>query len=148
MIVNLRQLIFEQLDKEAEKKAKSINNIIFENFTPIELEKQSMSYQHGRLIVSNNGKNLLFETKYGDKVEITLEHSLDELLVNDTISCQVLENASNIKTSDLISKYEGGGALTVNNGIDFQFSTPMYEGRFYLEERTGFNKTASLTRIS
>lgn len=148
MIVNLRQLIFEQLDIESEKKANRINNVIYENFTPLELEKQSMSYQHGKLIVSNDGKNLLFETKYGETVVLNLEHSLDELLVNDTIQCVISESRFKINKDDTISNYEGGGALTNSNGIDFQFSTPVYEGRFYLEERTGFRNVATLTRIS
>lgn len=149
MIVNLRQLIFEQLEIEAEKKSKQINNVIFENFTPIELEKQSMSYQHGKLVISKDGKNLLFETKYGENVSISLQHSLDELLVNESIICD-LNDPSTIKinSTDVISKYNGGGALTNGHGIDFQFSTPAYEGRYFLEERTGFSSKVQLTRIS
>lgn len=147
-IVNLKQLIFEQLDRERLNTKSNINNVIFENFTPRELEQRSMSHQTGKLYITENGQNLIFQKNSGEAISFKLEHSLDELLVNDTIVCEMsLADKINLSTSDILSEYIGGGALTLHTGVDFQFSTPMYEGKYLLEERTGFNSKVILTRI-
>lgn len=149
MIVNLKQLIFEQLDKERLQKRNTINNIVFENFTPTELEQRSLSNQSGKLYILEDGKKIIFEKPSGEAIGFILEHSLDELLLNDSIKC-VMEEIHTIKMSpsDILSSFKGGGALTLHTGVDFQFNTPMYEGKYYLEEKSGFNSDrVILTRV-
>lgn len=148
MIINLKQFLFEQLDRERQDSKSNINNVIFENFTPRELELKSMSHQEGKLYILEDGKNLIFKKPSGEAISFYLEHSLDELLVNDTIQCTMeLCEKIDIHKNDILSEYVGGGALTLHNGVDFQFSTPTYEGKYLLEERSGFKDTILLTRV-
>ena len=147
-IVNLKQLIFEQLDTERLNTRSSINSLIFENFTPRELEQRSLSHQTGKLYICENGSTLIFKKPSNEAISFKLEHSLDELLINDTILCEMSEvDKINLSTSDILTEYTGGGALTLHTGVDFQFTTPSYPGKFVLEERTGFNSRVILTRI-
>ena len=149
MIVNLKQFLFEQLDKERLEKRESINNIIYENFTPRELELKSLSNQSGKVYITEDGTKLIFSKPSSEAIGFKLEHSLDELILNDTINC-VMEECHNINLSksDILSSYNGGGTLTLHTGVEFQFTTPIYEGKYFLEERTGFNSSkVTLTKI-
>ena len=150
MIINLKQFLFEQLDQDRLSKKNNINNIVFENFTPMELEKRSLSNQSGKLYILEDGKKIIFEKPSGEAIGFLLEHSLDELLLNDRINC-VMEQIDKINLTDLsdqISSFNGGGALTLHTGVDFQFQTPAYEGKYYLEEKSGFySDRVVLTRI-
>lgn len=143
MIINIKQLIFEQL--EATKENSTINDLVFENFTPAELEKQSMSHQQGRLFIING--NLVLETNNVYFV-FGLSQDLSILEVNESIECDlnVLPNITFSK-NDVVSEYTGGGALTESNGIDFEFVSPCIEGKYFLEERTGFSSKVKLTRL-
>lgn len=148
MLMNLKTFIFEQLDKEAyDKPVNDINTLVFENFTPSELEKRSMSNQYGKMYIQDNGNILTFESRlFKELVTLKLEHSLDELIIGDVIGCELIE--SNTDNTDHVSNYVGGGSLTNNHGIDFIFSSPFYEGKFTIEEKTGFNRSVKLTRVA
>ena len=149
MNINIREFLFNELNKlEESKNKKPINDLLFEGYTPIELEKHSMSFQRGNLLVGENGKLLIFESKiFNEQVPILLEYELDELLPNETITGELLDESYYPPTFSKTS-YTGGGALTKNNGIDFQFSCPMYEGIFLLEEKTGMSKKVKIRRVS
>ena len=149
MNIHIREFLFNGLNKlEESKNKKPINDLLFEGYTPIELEKHSMSFQRGNLLVGENGKLLIFESKiFNEQVPILLEYELDELLPNETISGQLL-NESYYPNVFSKTTYAGGGSLTNNHGIDFQFSCPMYEGIFLLEEKTGMSKNVKIKRIS
>lgn len=149
MNINIRHFLFNELNKlEESKNTKSINDLLLEGYTPIELEKHSMSFQHGNLLIGENGRLLVFESKlFNEQVPILLEHELNELLPNDIIIGQLL-NENDFPATFSRTFYTGGGCLTNNHGIDFQFSCPVYEGIFSLEEKSGFNKNIKIKRIS
>lgn len=142
MIINLKQFISDQL---------YYNNFadsdLYENYTPQELEMNSMSHQSGQLSISNDGKILIFENKFDNyPLIIKLPFSLDGLIINESIIGQ-LNQSNNIIDPDEVSTYIGGGTLTNNNGLDFQFSTPLYDGVFTLEEKSGFGSKVVIRRI-
>ena len=149
MNINIREFLFNELNKLEESQTKtSINDLLLENYTPIDLERRSIYFQRGNLLVGENGRLLVFESKiFNENIPILLEYELDELLPNETITGQLLDESY---YPNVFSKttYAGGGSLTNNHGIDFQFSCPMYEGIFLLEEKTGMSKNVKIKRIS
>ena len=100
MNINIRHFLFNELNKlEESKNTKSINDLLLEGYTPIELEKHSMSFQHGNLLIGENGRLLVFESKlFNEQVPILLEHELNEFKIdlrmqkNNSIFCLILNS--------------------------------------------------------
>ncbi len=132
---NINDLVYE-----------SFYNIVLENYTPTELEENSMSNQKGNMIIfeDNDDIKLIFEVNkefsHSDYLEFTFPLiNLNELNKGEEI-IGVLEGPKNLKFEDFKKErttYVGGGSLTYENGIDFIFKMNTCDDRYNLLEPNG-----------
>lgn len=145
MILNIKQLIFEQLS-QIDETTNSHHDEMIENINLSNMNVNPNNTIHGDCILTEDG-TLIFKVN-DEFYMIEFNEDVSILDINDYIYGKVivLEQYNPIKT-DLLTNYTGGGSISELSGISFEFETPGLDGKYFLEERANMSSSVKMTRI-
>ena len=145
MILNIKQLIFEQLS-QIDDNTNQHQVALSESISPPNIARDLNRNQHGDFIMTEDGSIILHVDNTLYMVEFNEDLSL--LDINDSIYGKIIVSEQYVPMkNDLVTNYIGGGTISEMSGIDFEFESPCLEGKYFLEERTGMTSSVKMTRL-
>ena len=145
MILNIKQLIFEQM-AQIDETTNNHHGELIESINRVNMVSKINNHMHGDFILTEDG-TIIFKVN-DEFYMIEFNEDISILDINDYIygNIIVLEQYNPIKT-DLVTNYTGGGFISELSGISFEFETPGLDGKYFLEERTDMSSSVKMTRL-